>query len=158
MLVHVGSTRTIELHADNPGDWIMHCHMTHHTMNQMGHSIPNMVGVKPGALDDKVRRLLPDYMTMGQRGMGNMADMRMAVPENSIPMLGVKGQYGNTVIGSMFTMLKVRERTNGYDDPGWYQHPQGTVSYPAPPEQLRRDGIEPGVAEKRVPASGHDMS
>ncbi len=73
-------------------------------------------------------------------------------------MLGVKGQYGNTVIGSMFTMLKVRERTNGYDDPGWYQHPQGTVSYPAPPEQLRRDGIEPGVAEKRVPASGHDMS
>ena len=36
----VGSTRTIEFVADNPGDWAMHCHMTHHVMNQMGHGCP----------------------------------------------------------------------------------------------------------------------
>ena len=141
VLVHVGSTRTIEFTADNPGDWIMHCHMTHHTMNQMGHDLPNMVGVEPGKLDEKVKQILPDYMTMGAKGMGPMANMKMAVPENTIPMLGVKGQYGGTVLGSMFTMLKVRERTNGYEDPGWYEHPDGTVSYPASEEQLRRDGI-----------------
>jgi hypothetical protein len=28
--------------SNNPGDWAMHCHMTHHTMNQMGHNAPNL--------------------------------------------------------------------------------------------------------------------
>ncbi len=141
VLVHVGSTRTIELFADNPGDWIMHCHMTHHTMNQMGHDFPNMVGLETGDLDQKIKELLPDYMTMGPRGMGPMAKMRMTVPDNSIPMLGIHGQYGNTVLGSMVTMLKVRERTNGYEDPGWFDHPDGTVSYRATEDQMRYDGI-----------------
>lgn len=75
VLVAVGSTRTVEFVADNPGDWAMHCHMTHHVMNQMGHGVPNMVGVDPKGLDEKVRKLLPDYMTMGQHGMGDMGDM-----------------------------------------------------------------------------------
>ena len=44
---------TIEFVADEPGDWAMHCHMTHHVMNQMGHGIPNMIGVEPGGLDDE---------------------------------------------------------------------------------------------------------
>src|SRR5262249_33999446 len=41
VLVPVGSTRTIEFVANEPGDWAMHCHMTHHVMNQMGHRFPN---------------------------------------------------------------------------------------------------------------------
>ena len=55
MLVPVGTTRDIEFIADAPGDWAMHCHMTHHVMNQMGHDIPNLIGMKPGGLDEKVR-------------------------------------------------------------------------------------------------------
>jgi FtsP/CotA-like multicopper oxidase with cupredoxin domain len=51
VLVPVGSTRDVELIADAPGDWAMHCHMTHHVMNQMGHGIPNMIGVKHRPLD-----------------------------------------------------------------------------------------------------------
>ena len=35
------ATRDIEFVADAPGDWAMHCHMTHHVMNQMGHGGPN---------------------------------------------------------------------------------------------------------------------
>jgi hypothetical protein len=72
----VGQTRTIEFIADAPGDWAFHCHMTHHVMNQMGHEFPNMVGVKPGDLDERVRPLLPGYMTMGHTGMdmGRMAE------------------------------------------------------------------------------------
>ncbi|MGH8744297.1 MAG: multicopper oxidase family protein, partial [Burkholderiales bacterium] len=38
VLVPVGNTRDIEFIADAPGDWAMHCHMTHHIMNQMGHN------------------------------------------------------------------------------------------------------------------------
>jgi FtsP/CotA-like multicopper oxidase with cupredoxin domain len=144
VLVPVGSTRDIELVTDAPGDWPLHCHMTHHIMNQMGHGIPNMIGVKNGNLDRKVRRLLPGYMTMGQTGMAGMADMQMPVPKNSIPMVGGRGPFGEITMGGMFTLVKVREKLDSYDkDPGWYEHPAGSVAALASEADLRRDGIEP---------------
>lgn len=139
VLVSVGSTRTIEFVADNPGDWAMHCHMTHHTMNQMGHGLPNLVGMKPGNIDEKVRKLLPEYMTMGETGMGGMAEMGMRVPKNSLPMIGGPGPFSYIDMGGMFTVLKVREQIKGYEDPGWYRHPPGTVAEKASVEELRRD-------------------
>jgi hypothetical protein len=143
VLVPVGSTRDVELVADAPGDWAMHCHMTHHVMNQMGHGIPNTVGVREGKLDKRVRRLLPNYMTMGQAGMGDMGDMGMAVPKNSIPMLGGKGPFGTITMGGMFTLLKVRDTVDSYDkDPGWYAYPKGTVASKASAVELSRDGIQ----------------
>jgi hypothetical protein len=69
VLVGVGQSRNIEFIADAPGDWALHCHMTHHLMNQMGHEFPNMVGVDPGDLDKRIQSLLPAYMTMGTTGM-----------------------------------------------------------------------------------------
>ena len=54
VLVPVGSTRTIEFVADAPGDWAMHCHMTHHTMNQMGHDIPVTIGADGKRIDKRV--------------------------------------------------------------------------------------------------------
>jgi hypothetical protein len=142
VLVPVGSTRTIEFVADEPGDWALHCHMTHHVMNQMGHGLPNMVGVRTGSLDQNMRKLLPGYMTMGQNGMTDMGEMGMPVPKNSIPMLGGKGKHDYITMGGMFTVLKVRERLDGYDDPGWYDNPQGTLATAATEEELRRDGID----------------
>jgi FtsP/CotA-like multicopper oxidase with cupredoxin domain len=138
-LTPVGSTRTFEFVADAPGDWAMHCHMTHHVMNQMGHRIPNLVGIDETGLDEKVRKLLPGYMTMGTAGMGGMGDMGMKVPRNSIPMLGAQGPFSYIDMGGMFTVLKVRENLDNYDDPGWYQHPPGTVSSIASAEELQRD-------------------
>lgn len=38
-------TRNIEVISDAPGEWAMHCHMTHHVMNQVGHQFPNLVGI-----------------------------------------------------------------------------------------------------------------
>jgi len=142
VLVPVGSSRDIEFTADAPGDWALHCHMTHHLMNQMGHGVPNMIGVEPAGLDRRVRPLVPGYMTMGESGMGDMAEMHMAVPKNSIPMVGGKGPTGTITMGGMFTIVKVRETLESYDsDPGWYQNPAGTVADLARPEELLRDGI-----------------
>lgn len=143
VLVQVGSTKTIEFIADNPGDWPFHCHMTHHMMNQMGHNIPNMVGVDTGDLDQRIRRLLPDYMTMGEKGMADMADMNMPIPENSIPMLGFNAQFGKSDMGGMATLVKVREKTRGYRDPGDYDFPPETVARPAPADELAAYGIDP---------------
>jgi manganese oxidase len=143
VLVPVGSTRDVEFIADAPGDWPLHCHMTHHVMNQMGHGIPNMIGVKPGNLDKRVRSLLPGYMTMGQNGMGEMGEMGMPVPKNSIPMVGSKGPFDYITMGGMFTIVKVRDNLADRNaDPGWYQHPPGTVAETARPEDLSRDGIK----------------
>ncbi|MCH8332768.1 copper oxidase [Candidatus Sumerlaeota bacterium] len=144
VVIAAGQTREIEFIADAPGDWAMHCHMTHHVMNQMGHEFPNMIGMKPGDLDQRVRSLLPGYMTMGQGGMGGMGEMGMAMPENSIPMGGAEGPFSHLGMGGMFTVLKVREGLTSYDDPGWFDHPEGTVASAASPEELRRDlGVDP---------------
>jgi hypothetical protein len=117
--------------------------MTHHVMNQMGHDIPNMIGVKPGSLDKKVRPLLPGYMTMGQHGMGDMGEMGMRVPKNSIPMVGGEGPFGYITMGGMFTIAKVREGLADRDkDPGWYTNPPGTVASKALAAELGRDGIK----------------
>ena len=141
VLVPVGSTRTVEFIADAPGDWALHCHMTHHVMNQMGHGMPNMVGAKTGQLDRRMGSLLPAYMTMGQTGMGDMGDMQMSVPKNSIPMVGGKGPYDYITMGGMFTIVKIREHHTGAGDPGWYENPPGTQADSARPEDLARDGI-----------------
>ena len=142
VLVPAGSTRDIELVTDAPGDWPLHCHMTHHAMNQMGHGIPNLIGVKPGKLDKKIGELVPGYMTMGETGMGDMSDMAMPVPKNSIPMVGGKGPYGAITMGGMFTLVKVRKHLTSYDDPGTYEPPPGTVAELARPEEALRDGIK----------------
>ncbi len=141
VLVAVGQTRDVEFVADAPGDWLMHCHMTHHVMNQMGHDFPNMVGVKAGDTGATVGSLVPGYMTMGTGGMGD--PMAMEVPDGAAPMVGQKGQYGHIGMGGMFTLVKVRDQLKNYDDPGWYQHPEGTVAEQASAEELARDGVKP---------------
>jgi len=148
-LVPVGSTRTLEFVADAPGDWALHCHMTHHLMTQMGHNVPNLVGVDASAADEKLRKVLPGYMTMGQAGMADMADMQMPVPKNSVPMRLARGKYDNITMGGMFTVLKVRDRLGSYADPGWYDAPAGTVATDATPADLARDGIDPQASSKR---------
>jgi hypothetical protein len=153
VLVAVGQTRAIEFVADEPGDWAMHCHMTHHAMNQMGHGTPNMVGVDPAGLDDRLRPLLPAYMTMGQAGMGEMGAMGMTVPPNSIPMIGSPGPFSYIDMGGMFTIVKVRKDLATYDDPGWYKHPPGTVAERAGEDELRRDGVDVNRRYAPVPAT-----
>lgn len=141
VLVPVGATRTIEFIADAPGDWAFHCHMTHHVMNQMGHSLPNMIGAPARKLDEAISSLIPDYMTMGHDGMAEMGEMKMPVPPNSIPMLGAKGKYDSITMGGMFTIVKVRDHVTLQQDPGWYENPLGTQARRATGEELERNGI-----------------
>lgn len=130
VLVPVGTTRDVEFIADAPGDWALHCHMSHHTMNAMGHGIPNTLGVDQRDVAKKIRALLPGYMAMGDSGMAEHQDhaMHMPGPKNTLPMMMGKGQFGNIEMGGMFTVLKVRDGITSYDDPGWYDFPTGTVA------------------------------
>jgi len=143
VIVPVGSTRVIEFAPEEPGDWAMHCHMTHHVMMQMAHGLPPMVGVDTRALDRRMSRVMPDYMTMGTTGMGGMGEMQMQIPKNSLPMRGGEGPFSYIDMGGMFTILKVRDKPAEADRKGWYKHPEGTVAGPAKPERMKEDGIDP---------------
>ena len=132
-IVGVGQMRDIEFTAV-PGDWAFHCHMAHHTMNAMGHGLPNALGVDQSGLDARVRALVPGYMAMGQRGMAEHQDHvdmgHMPGPENTLPMMTGAGPHGNIEMGGMFTVVKVRDDVarGDFTDPGWYQAPTGTTA------------------------------
>lgn len=131
--VPVGSTREIEFVADVPGDWAFHCHKSHHSMNAMGHGVPNTLGVNQDGIKEKIWKLLPDYMAMGEDGMAEHAEhaKHMPLPENTLPMMMGEGPFGPLEMGGMFTVLKVRDdlASDDYSDPGWYKNPAGTVAY-----------------------------
>ena len=134
--VGVGQMRVIEFVADEEGDWAFHCHKSHHTMGPMGHGIANMLGVRQAKAMPRVQRLMPDYMymPMGEQGMAEMQDMAahgMSPPENTLPMMAGEGPFGPIEMGGMFTTVKVRRDVapGDYTDPGWFEHPEGTVAW-----------------------------
>lgn len=128
--VPVGDTRDIEFVANEPGDWAFHCHKSHHVMNGMEHSLPNLLGVDLAGIEERIVKLLPDYMPMGKNGMGEMLEMNdMPRPKNIMPF-GSPGPFAPIEMGGMFTVLKVREGITNYNDPGWYKNPPGTVAGP----------------------------
>ncbi|MDZ4771949.1 MAG: copper oxidase [Planctomycetota bacterium] len=143
VLVPTGSTRTIEFTADEPGDWPLHCHMTHHVMTQMGHGVPNTVGVDLAHFDEALYAHVPAYTTMGEE-MGGDGDHDALVPKNSLSMMGSRGPFGQMTMSGMFTILKVRDAIEEGVEPGWYTHPPGTQAAPATKEEIERDGIEAG--------------
>jgi hypothetical protein len=163
--VAVGQMRAIEFIADNPGDWAFHCHKSHHTMNAMGHQVPNLIGVDHSGVAEKINDLIPGYMVMGDKG-GSMGGMQMPLPENTLPMMTGQGPFGGLEMGGMFTILKVREGQAHGDskDPGWYKHPPGTLAREwtgelpaaasAPPAAV--DGAGGKVLSVRKPGEHHN--
>lgn len=100
-------------------------------MNAMGHNLPSMIGVDHKDVADKINKLIPSYMTMGDKGMADMGAMEMPLPDNTIPMMTGEGPFGGLEMGGMFSVVKVRrgQKPGDYKDPGWYQHPKVTVAY-----------------------------
>jgi FtsP/CotA-like multicopper oxidase with cupredoxin domain len=149
--VPVGAMRAFEFVANEPGDWAIHCHKSHHTMNAMGHEVRNFIGVDKKAVAKTIRKLVPDYMPMGSAGMADMGAMEMPMPDNTLPMMTGFGQFGPLEMGGMFSVVKVREglAAGDYGDPGPYKFPTGTVAYEfngdaAPP--VRRSQPQPSGA------------
>ena len=84
VLVGVAQARNIEFVANNPGDWMLHCHLPHHMMNQMSSTVGKMtrmsgMGVPAGSDMSKGMGMLQgasatplgeDYGPSLGRGMG----------------------------------------------------------------------------------------
>ena len=153
--VAVGQMRAVEFTATDLGDWAFHCHKSHHTMNAMGHDVPTMIGVDHQGVAAKINQLVPGYMVMGERGMADMGEMQMPIPDNTLPMMAGDGPFGAIGMGGMFTTVKVRkdQKPGDYRDPGWYKHPAGSVAYEwtgVLPEPVRSQGTGKAAAKGGV--------
>src|SRR5229473_118445 len=84
VLVGVAQSRDVEFVANNPGDWMIHCHLPHHMMNQMS----SMVGPMSR------RNRMPAGLDM-ERGMG-MLRQGSATSEENGPSLGRGLGVGST--------------------------------------------------------------
>ena len=158
--IAVGQMRAIEFDAIAPGDWAFHCHKAHHTMNAMGHDVPTMIGVDQRQIAEKIVKIIPDYMVMGDKG-GSMGGMEMPIPDNTLPMMTGSGPYGPIEMGGMFTTVKIRkdQKPGDYKDPGWYKSPQGTTAYEwsgdlpatskAPSSAGPASGVEPDIRKSQ---------
>jgi manganese oxidase len=148
--VPVGAMRAFEFVADEPGDWAIHCHKSHHTMNAMGHDVRTMLGARERDLRKSVTKAVPDYMGMGSAGMAEMGRMQMARPDNTLPMMTGFGQFGPIEMGGMFSVVKVRHdlAPGDYRDPGPYRHPEGTVAYEF------KGAVEESTRRSEQPAAG----
>jgi len=119
-----------------------------------------MIGVDHRGLVEGIQKLVPDYMLMGERGMADMGEMEMPLPDNTLPMMTGQGPFGAVEMGGMFTVLKVRrdQKRGDYSDPGWFQHPKGTVAYEwtgaGLPEPARRDE----AGRSSMPRTGPEQS
>ncbi len=156
--VAVGQMRQIEFVADEEGDWAFHCHKSHHTMNAMGHDVPTMIGVEHRGVVREINKLIPDYMVMGERGMGDMSEMEMPIPDNTARMMGGEGPFGSVEMGGMFSVVKVRAdlKRGDYADPGWYKHPAGTNAWEfsgalAEPARFASEGGQSMPPSRRQP-------
>jgi hypothetical protein len=77
----------------------------------------------------------------------------MPLPDNTVKMMEGWGPFGPIEMGSMFSVVKVRKGLSAtdYADPGWYQHPEGTVAYewagelPAPTRSNDAKTMAPGT-------------
>ena len=109
VLVGAGQARNIEFDAKHIGDWMLHCHMPHHMMNQMvsmagpmtptGHAkmmSSSNIGLYP--MDDPAKKAVPGY----PQDMWMPMDAMFDKPEN----FGLRKGWSGAMMG-MMTIIRV---------------------------------------------------
>ena len=134
VLVGVAQARDFEFVANNPGDWMLHCHMPHHMMNQMTSTVGPMTRLGKG---------MPAGAGMEAHNMPGMdhGEMKMNVevsPDaNSVPGF----PQDAFMSGPMMAMDQmVAKPENDGLRPGWSGFIQGMMTFVRvlPPDQYQR--------------------
>ena len=63
---------------------------------------------RPPGLARQITDLIPDYMAMGERGMHEMSEMEMPLPENTAPMMTGQGRSARWAWAACSACSKVR--------------------------------------------------
>ena len=127
VLVGVAQSRDFEFIANNPGAWMLHCHLPHHMMNQMSSNVGPMT---------RLRRGMPAGVGM-EEGMGMLRGTPGAPTGDDYGFslgrgLGVGSTNDQTVANSPLSSEKAKQAMEGmegmqHDMPGM-QHDQMDMS------------------------------
>ncbi len=121
VLVGVAQARDIEFVANNPGDWMIHCHLPHHMMNQMSSTAGKMtrtagmpaggdmntgMGMLQGAPGAPLGEDYGPTLGRGLGGVGNAADTAttngpLSQKKAMDTMPGMQHDTGNMQMGQM---------------------------------------------------------
>jgi manganese oxidase len=101
VLVGVAQTRDVEFVATNAGDWMLHCHMPHHNMNQMVSMVGPVANMGPAMypMNDAAKKQVPGYP---QDMWMVMDEMYKNKPEN----YGLRPGWTGAMMG-MMTLVRV---------------------------------------------------
>lgn len=162
VLVGVAQAREIEFLANNPGDWMLHCHLPHHMMNQMSSNSSRpfssdqatMNGMLSGGKDGAGMKHDAAGMEdpMAQMMMRNMGKLETAPNANSVPNFP-QDAYMEGPMMNMDTMVDKPE--NFGLPPGWSENMQGMMTFVRvlPPAQY--DEVMRRVAAKQADSQEH---
>ncbi len=118
VLVGVAQSRDVEFVANNPGDWMIHCHLPHHMMNQMssvvgpmtrnGRGMPMGLGMEEGmgmlrgghATSEDKGPSLGRGMGMGSTRDQTIADGPLSVQQVQQSMSNVSGTEHGSMSGA----------------------------------------------------------
>jgi FtsP/CotA-like multicopper oxidase with cupredoxin domain len=80
VLVGVAQARDVEFIAERPGDWMLHCHLPHHMMNQMSSNAGSMNRMGNASDTETINGPLSQKAMPGMAAPGDIADNADAVP------------------------------------------------------------------------------
>jgi hypothetical protein len=121
VLVGVAQARTVEFVANNPGDWMIHCHLPHHMMNQMASQAGKMtrtagmpaggdmntgMGMLQGTAGAPMGEDYGPALGRGLGGVGNASDTPstngpLSQQKAMAAMPGMQHDMGNMQMGQM---------------------------------------------------------
>jgi FtsP/CotA-like multicopper oxidase with cupredoxin domain len=94
VVVGVGQSRDVEFIANNPGDWMIHCHILHHMMNHMVSMVGPMPQMTPTSNGGGEHRAIPatggEELASGQLGAGLEPSLGPAVSADRPVMTGMR--------------------------------------------------------------------
>lgn len=133
VLVGVAQAREIEFIANNPGDWILHCHMFHHMMNSMTSQAGPITRQFSTPSQLKVPGYPQNMLGMVAMDMGDMTMEGMKMDEKKKPSGKSQSPYAMDM--SWMGMIEGRREAAGMRS-GWSMGIEGlsTVVRVLPPE------------------------
>ena len=182
VLIGVAQARDIEFDAVYPGDWMLHCHLPHHMMNQMismvgpmahvGHGMHTGMGMEEGMGIVRGGNATSENLGPGMgREMGISADRERATSAtvgqheqhgtapNQDTKKNVPGYPQDDMMMTMFMDKEVaKPETNGLA-PGWSAGLQGMMSLirVLPPDKYEEimSAVKEGRVEQPRPQQEH---
>jgi manganese oxidase len=123
VLVGVAQARDIEFVANNPGDWMLHCHLPHHMMNQMSSNVGPMT--RMGAGSD--RTVVNGPLSSQHENMPGMHMHASGISPNANQVPGFPQDA--FMEGPMMNMDKMVQSPATYGlPPGWTEDMQGMMT------------------------------